>query len=100
MLERTGSDLLSHALRHSTISAESFHGRVRDGNVWFSSRYNHQAVETGLFDCGRLSNLAKAAHIFHRYLHVDASFKLVQLSFLQLICFILHMRDHRGQSSL
>jgi hypothetical protein len=35
---RPGGDLLSHALRHSTISAESFHGRVRNGIGWFTSR--------------------------------------------------------------
>ncbi len=30
-LGRPGAALLSHALRHSTIGAEGFHGRVRDG---------------------------------------------------------------------
>ena len=30
-LGRPGSDLLSRALRHSTIGAEGFHGRVRNG---------------------------------------------------------------------
>src|SRR5690242_9375682 len=30
-LRRPGGDLLSHVLRRSTIGAESFHGRVRDG---------------------------------------------------------------------
>ena len=30
-LGRPGNDLLSRALRHSTIGAEGFHGRVRDG---------------------------------------------------------------------
>ena len=30
-LARPGSDLLSHALRRSTIGAEGLHGRVRDG---------------------------------------------------------------------
>jgi hypothetical protein len=30
-LGRSGSDLLSRALRHSTIGAESFHVRVRNG---------------------------------------------------------------------
>ncbi len=30
-LSRPGSDLLSRALRQSTISAGAFHGRVRDG---------------------------------------------------------------------
>ena len=31
VLGRPGSDLLFHALRHSTIGAEEFNGRVRDG---------------------------------------------------------------------
>src|SRR5215831_19781822 len=30
-LGRPGSDLLSHVLRRSTIGAEGFHGRVRNG---------------------------------------------------------------------
>src|SRR5215472_113766 len=30
-LKRPGSDLLSRVLRHSTIGAEGFHGRVRNG---------------------------------------------------------------------
>ncbi len=31
VLGRPGNDLLSRVLRHSTISAEEFNGRVRDG---------------------------------------------------------------------
>ena len=31
VLGRSGNDLLSRALRHSTIGAEEFNGRVRDG---------------------------------------------------------------------
>lgn len=31
ILDRPGNDLLSRVLRHSTISAEEFNGRVRDG---------------------------------------------------------------------
>ena len=31
---RPGGDLLSHVLRRSTIGAEGFHGRVRDGIGW------------------------------------------------------------------
>ena len=31
VLSRPGSDLLSQVLRHSTIGAEEFNGRVRDG---------------------------------------------------------------------
>ena len=34
LLGRSGGDLLSHALRRSTIGAEGFHGRVRDGIGW------------------------------------------------------------------
>src|SRR4051795_6893634 len=38
-----GSDLLFRALRRSTIGAEGFHGRVRDGIGCFAPRYSHQA---------------------------------------------------------
>ena len=31
VLGRSGNDLLSRVLRHSTIGAEEFNGRVRDG---------------------------------------------------------------------
>jgi hypothetical protein len=34
LLGRPGGDLLSHVLRRSTIGAEGFHGRVRDGIGW------------------------------------------------------------------
>src|SRR5256885_9815447 len=40
-----GGDLLFHALRRSTIGAEGFHGRVRDGIGCFAPRYGHQAVQ-------------------------------------------------------
>src|SRR5579872_6737334 len=42
-LDRPGSDLLSRVLRHSTIGAEGFHGRVRDGIGCLLPRHNHQA---------------------------------------------------------
>ena len=41
-----GGDLLFHALRRSTIGAEGFHGRVRDGIGCFAPRYGHQAGQT------------------------------------------------------
>ncbi len=41
-----GSDLLFRALRRSTIGAEGFHGRVRDGIGCFAPRYGHQAGKT------------------------------------------------------
>jgi hypothetical protein len=46
---RPGGDLLFRALRRSTIGAEGFHGRVRDGIGCFSPRYGHQAFrEAGI----------------------------------------------------
>src|ERR1051325_1150284 len=42
---RPGNDLLFRALRRSTIGAEGFHGRVRDGIGCFAPRYGRQAVQ-------------------------------------------------------
>ena len=44
-LQRPGGDLLSHALRRSTIGAEGFHDRVRDGIGCWDPRHDHQVVE-------------------------------------------------------
>src|SRR5437867_11223847 len=41
---RPGGDLLFRALRRSTIGAEGFHGRVRDGIGCYAPRYGHQAL--------------------------------------------------------
>src|SRR5207244_10705711 len=41
---RPGGDLLFRALRRSTIGAEGFHGRVRDGIGCLAPRYGLQAV--------------------------------------------------------
>ena len=41
---RPGSDLLSRALRQSTIGARGFHFRVRDGIGWIFLCHNHQAI--------------------------------------------------------
>src|SRR6267154_5447665 len=40
-----GGDLLFRALRRSTIGAEGFHGRVRDGIGCFAPRHGHQAMQ-------------------------------------------------------
>ena len=37
-----GGDRLSHVLRRSTMGAEGFHGRVRDGIACLGPRYGHQ----------------------------------------------------------
>ena len=41
---RPGGDLLSRGLSRSTIGAEGFHGRVRDGIGCLPPRHGHQAV--------------------------------------------------------
>src|SRR6266705_922683 len=43
-----GGDLLFRAFRRSTIGAEGFHGRVRDGIGCFAPRYGHQAGKTAV----------------------------------------------------
>ena len=40
-----GGDLLFRRLSGSTIGAEGFHGRVRDGIGCFAPRYGHQAMQ-------------------------------------------------------
>ena len=45
VLGRPGGDLLSHVLRRSTIGAEGFHGRVRDGIGCLTPRHSHQVVQ-------------------------------------------------------
>ncbi len=42
VLGRSGDDLLSRVLRHSTIGAEAFNGRVRDGIGFLAPRSNHR----------------------------------------------------------
>src|SRR5262249_27522385 len=54
-LGRPGSDLLSHVLRRSTIGAEGFHGRVRNGigcrPLAITTRSSKRAA-TRLCECG------------------------------------------------
>src|SRR5262249_37513890 len=44
-LGRPGGDLLSRVLRRSTIGAEGFHGRVREGIGCLAPRHDHQVGE-------------------------------------------------------
>ena len=50
LLGRPGGDLLSHVLGRSTIGAEGFHGRVRDGIGCIAPRNDHQVIEEDLND--------------------------------------------------
>ena len=45
---KPGSVLLSHAFRHSIITAEDFRFPVRDGMERFIPRYDHQAKQNRL----------------------------------------------------
>jgi hypothetical protein len=40
-----GGDLLSRALRHSTMGAAGFHGRVREGIGWFTRAMTTRSTE-------------------------------------------------------
>src|SRR5215204_5644590 len=54
VLGRSGNDLLSRVLRHSTIGAEEFNGRVRDGIGFLAPRSNHRTGEGQLASKGRM----------------------------------------------
>jgi hypothetical protein len=49
---RPGNDLLSQVLRHSTIGAEAFDGRVRDGIGSYRLAEGHQAGEEQITEDG------------------------------------------------
>jgi hypothetical protein len=49
VLGRPGGDLLSRVLRRSTIGAEGFHGRVRDGIGCTVPRNSHQVIQGHYF---------------------------------------------------
>jgi hypothetical protein len=46
LMGRPGDDRLSRVLRRSTIGAEGFHGRVRNGIGCWAPRYDHQVVSS------------------------------------------------------
>ena len=64
-----GGDLLFRTLRCSTIGAEGFHGRVRDGIGCLAPRYGHQAGNglscdrRSVFEAVRVLPLCAAARV-------------------------------------
>ena len=71
---RPGGDLLSRVLRRSTIGAEGFHGRVRDGIGCWAPRYGHQVIEAQLGLCEVFrSVLSRAARVWEFYRCARAS---------------------------
>src|SRR5215204_1751103 len=69
VLGRSGNDLLSRVLRHSTIGAEEFNGRVRDGIGFLAPRSNHrtgqgQTASKGV-GVGQGTNRRRPSHILH-----------------------------------
>ena len=74
---RPGGDLLFRALRRSTIGAEGFHGRVRDGIGCIAPRYGHQAGQTAPWNSGAVvwvnSEMRRMRRVFIRELAVSAA---------------------------
>ena len=68
---RPGGDLLSHALRRSTIGAEGFHGRVRDGigcsPLAMATRSSGRRAG-GVWACARRSRLLGEGRVVVRFL--------------------------------
>ncbi len=58
-LGEPGGDLLFRVLRRSTIGAEGFHGRVRDGIGCLAPRCGHQAGQTSMRPRARRAVLAE-----------------------------------------
>ena len=56
-----GGDLLSRVLRRSTIGAEGFHGRVREGIGCLAPRHDHQVGEDQMSDVGCRASDARGA---------------------------------------
>ena len=54
VLGRPGNDLLSRVLRHSTIGAEEFNGRVRDGIGFLAPRSDHRTSQGQQASKGRM----------------------------------------------
>ncbi len=57
-----GDDLLSRVLRHSTISAEAFNGRVRDGIGFWAPRSSHRTGQGQRDGSERPRALSPRAH--------------------------------------
>mgnify|MGYP006862972615 CR=1 FL=1 len=70
-LTRFGGDLLSHVLRRSTIGAEGFHGRVRDGIGCLAPRHGHQVVQARLGLGGEVSEWRRFPAAACRFFPVD-----------------------------
>ena len=86
-LGRPGGDLLSHALRRSTIGAEGFHGRVRDGigcrTLAMTTRPAKNRFKISA-DCWRVFDVWVRA--------LDLMFQLAVLCSLRVVEFPLHQR--------
>ena len=67
VLGRPGSDLLSQALRLSTIGAKRFNGRVRDGIGFWASRNNHQIGEKHLSEILALDLGSRCSEIYRSF---------------------------------
>lgn len=63
----SGGDRLSRALRHSTMGAGVFNGRVRDGIGFWARRSSHQTGATQFFWDGAVQGAATAGVRFGKH---------------------------------
>ena len=82
MTGRPGSDLLSHTLRCSTIGANRFHGRVRDGVGWFTDAITTKS--SGHMKTERKTSLPMAGATKVAYYNQDLNTDYVRCSEIRL----------------
>lgn len=83
ILDRPGNDLLSRVLRHSTISAEKFNGRVRDGiGFWLLAQATGPAKDMASIRSFVCSQLWCFADIDHENDQADRAISTGKLSTL------------------
>ena len=64
---RSGGDRLSRVLRHSTMGAGVFNGRVRDGIGFWARRSGHQTGASQVFWHGTAQGAATASAVFGKH---------------------------------
>ena len=64
---RSGGDRLSRVLRHSTIGAGVFNGRVRDGIGFWARRSGHQTGASQFFGDSAAQGAATASVVFGKH---------------------------------
>ena len=72
---RSGGDRLSRVLRHSTIGAGVFNGRVRDGIGFWARRSGHQTGASQFFSDVAVQGAATAGVLFGKHVVAVVAFR-------------------------